>query len=992
MSLSARDEARNKLRPFGFYFEKTLTDLIKGIRAQKSAPAREKYIKESIAECRHEVNSLDTNLKSQAILKLAYLEMYGYDMSWAAFNVLDVMSSPKFQQKRIGYLAAIQSFRTDNDDVLMLATNLLKKDLNSAHHMEISVALSGIASIVTPALAQDVSDDILKMLNHSKPYVRKRAILAMYKVFLQYPEALRTSFDRLREKLSDPDASVVSATVNVICELAKINSKNYIVLAPPLYELLTTSTNNWMLIKILKLFSSLAPQEPRLKSKLLPPILSLIENTTAKSLLYECINCIVTGGMMDANDFHIADICVTKLRSFLETPDQNLKFVGLLALSKIIKIYPEFVSSNEDIILQCLNDVDLTIRQRALDMVSGVVTEENMVEIVQQLKAQLTPNALTSHPSMETQVFIPKSYRVEVIRKILEIGSTDMYKYVSDFEWYIDVLVELLELADGADEVSEEIGYQLRDMAVRIVELRDVIVSACVTISSRLYIYSKMPSVLPAVLWVVGEYAKYIPSPIQCIYDIMPCLQALSATTNGIAESSDSVSVSALVIGIQCLVKIFSQFATMNVGWTQNRASVVEVATNRLVKFFEVHSTSLKFEVQERATEFLELFKLLQQALEEHPKDALEAPGLLTIALPTLFNMYEINPVAPGSQFHIPVPVDLDLDTPINPETVRDDDLDLGEDDDWDVIGGGGVPTVAGVNIESNEHEWKKSVAKIIMTHENENTEEAQRRKQERLQRQQDDPFYISSSNTYTDSPLSSRSLTPDQGKTSTPESFDLNSVPISKLDISGNRQSQNARKPKTKVSIIRDEIIGSPDSFDSNSNTLYRKSSSTSLASKSSGKPSASSKNKNRSVSKFQSAFRVNASGLETFDLTADSTSETPNEIQQEVEKLRETIESKSHKKKKHSKKSHDDDEVAVTTKTKKKSSSKKKKVSSNSTITEQNSDDVGDKNELEPPMSGFLTSSAPSVSTTTSTVAAPVKSGKSLKKAKVRKAAIED
>lgn len=52
--------------------------------------------------------------------------MLGYDMSWASFHVLEVMSSPKYHQKRVGYLGAVQSFRPDTE-VLMLATNLLKK-------------------------------------------------------------------------------------------------------------------------------------------------------------------------------------------------------------------------------------------------------------------------------------------------------------------------------------------------------------------------------------------------------------------------------------------------------------------------------------------------------------------------------------------------------------------------------------------------------------------------------------------------------------------------------------------------------------------------------------------------------------------------------------------------------------------------------------------------------------------------------------------------
>lgn len=52
--------------------------------------------------------------------------MLGYDMSWASFNVVEVMSSARIHLKSVGYLAAVQSFNQDTD-VLMLTTNLLKK-------------------------------------------------------------------------------------------------------------------------------------------------------------------------------------------------------------------------------------------------------------------------------------------------------------------------------------------------------------------------------------------------------------------------------------------------------------------------------------------------------------------------------------------------------------------------------------------------------------------------------------------------------------------------------------------------------------------------------------------------------------------------------------------------------------------------------------------------------------------------------------------------
>lgn len=90
----------------------------------------------------------------------------------------------------------------------------------------------------------------------TKPYLRKKAVLLLYKVFLKFPEALRPAFPRLKEKLEDPDPGVQSAAVNVICELARKNPKNYLSLAPVFFKLMTSSTNNWMLIKIIKLVSN----------------------------------------------------------------------------------------------------------------------------------------------------------------------------------------------------------------------------------------------------------------------------------------------------------------------------------------------------------------------------------------------------------------------------------------------------------------------------------------------------------------------------------------------------------------------------------------------------------------------------------------------------------------------------------------------------------------------------------------------------------------
>jgi AP-3 complex subunit delta-1 len=278
---------------------------------------------------------------------------------------VEVLSSKRFVHKRIGYLAASQIYRTDTD-VLLLTTNQIKKDIGSQNQYEIGIALSGLAKFMSPDLARDLANDIITLTTSTRPYVRKLATLITYKVFLNFPDALRPTFQRLKEKLDDADQSVQSCAVNVICELARKNPRNYLSLAPIFFKLLQSSTNNWMRIKIIKLFAALCPIEPRLAKKLIDPLTSLIHQTPAMSLLYECINTVILGV---PDHMPSIQLCVTKLRIFIEDQDQNLKYLGLQSMAKVLKIAPKAVAAHRDLIIRCLDDEDESIRVRALALI-----------------------------------------------------------------------------------------------------------------------------------------------------------------------------------------------------------------------------------------------------------------------------------------------------------------------------------------------------------------------------------------------------------------------------------------------------------------------------------------------------------------------------------------------------------------------------------------------------------------------------------------------
>jgi AP-3 complex subunit delta len=91
-------------------------------------------------------------------------------MKWAAFHVLELMSSTLFKYKRIGFLAASQSF-DENTDVIIMTTQLFKKTLQSSNFYEQGLALSCLSNICTPDLARDILSDVATLLTSSKYFL-----------------------------------------------------------------------------------------------------------------------------------------------------------------------------------------------------------------------------------------------------------------------------------------------------------------------------------------------------------------------------------------------------------------------------------------------------------------------------------------------------------------------------------------------------------------------------------------------------------------------------------------------------------------------------------------------------------------------------------------------------------------------------------------------------------------------------------------------------
>ncbi|KAL2749844.1 AP-3 complex subunit delta-1 [Vespula maculifrons] len=698
-------------------FDKNLTDLVRGIRNNKENEA--KYIAQCIEEIKQELRQDNIAVKANAVAKLTYLQMLGYDISWAGFNIIEVMSSAKFTYKRIGYLAGSQSFHADTE-LLMLTTNMIRKDLNSQNQYDAGLALSGLSCFISPDLARDLVNDIMTLLTSTKPYLRKKAVLMMYKVFLRFPEALRPAFPRLKEKLEDPDSGVQSAAVNVVCELARKNPKNYLSLAPVFFKLMTTSTNNWMLIKIIKLFGALTPLEPRLGKKLIEPLTNLIHSTSAMSLLYECINTVIavlisiSSGMPNHSDS--IQLCVQKLRILIEDSDQNLKYLGLLAMSKILRTHPKSVQAHKDLIMQCLDDKDESIRLRALDLLYGMVSKKNLMEIVKKLMVHMDKAEGTT-------------YRDELLSKIIQICSQNNYQFITYFEWYISVLVELTRM-EGTKH-GPLVATQLLDVAIRVQAIRKYAVHQCALLLENSYLLTGQPratmsEVLYAAAWICGEFSSELEDPLATLQSM---LRSQASSLPGHIQAVYVHNILKLAAAILYKAEKEGDNETME---------QIFALKDKIAAFV----CSGDLEVQERSSSALVLFDCLK-----------ENPGMAEELMEAFEG--ELNPVAPKAQRKVPIPDDLDLDSWINDppsESSDSEDMDMNE-----------------IFVKS-----EKSNNSFMKRETNEPTvEELQKRREARKLEQQNNPHYLKGS---------FKNSTSYHNSTNFYEDFE--NIPVTELDI----------------------------------------------------------------------------------------------------------------------------------------------------------------------------------------------------------------
>ena len=89
------------------------------------ADERSLIVKESAA-IRASFRAEDSFMRHHNIAKLLYIQMLGYPAQWGQIECLKLVASPRFGDKRLGYLG-IMLLLDESQEVLTLVTNSLKK-------------------------------------------------------------------------------------------------------------------------------------------------------------------------------------------------------------------------------------------------------------------------------------------------------------------------------------------------------------------------------------------------------------------------------------------------------------------------------------------------------------------------------------------------------------------------------------------------------------------------------------------------------------------------------------------------------------------------------------------------------------------------------------------------------------------------------------------------------------------------------------------------
>jgi len=499
-----------------------LAVFISDIRNCKSKEAEIKRINKELANIRSKFKgdkTLDGYQKKKYVCKLLFIFLLGHDIDFGHMEAVNLLSSNKYTEKQIGYLF-ISVLVGASSDLMKLVIQSIKNDLTSRNPVHTNLALHCMANLGSREMADSVGGDIPKLLvsGDTIDSVKQSAGLTLLRLLRASPDMIPIGewTSRIIHLLNDQHMGVVTSATSLIEALVRKNPEEYkgcVSLAVSrLSRIVTASYTDlqdytyyfvpapWLSVKLLRLLQNYPPPEdPSVRTRLtecLETILNKaqeapkskkVQHSNAKNaVLFEAINLIIH---MDSDPNLLVRAC-NQLGQFLQHKETNLRYLALesMCLLATSEFSHEAVKKHQDTVITALKtERDVSVRQRAVDLLYAMCDRSNAEEIVGEM--------------LEYLESADYSIREEMVLKVAILAE----KYAVDYTWYVDVILNLIRIA--GDYVSEEVWYRV----IQIVINRDDVQGyAAKTVFEALQAPACHENMVKVGGYILGEFGNLI--------------------------------------------------------------------------------------------------------------------------------------------------------------------------------------------------------------------------------------------------------------------------------------------------------------------------------------------------------------------------------------------------------------------------------------------------------------------------------------------------
>ena len=411
------------------------------------------------------------------VAKLMYMHMLGYPTHFGQMECVKLIATAGFPEKRVGYLG-LMILLDERQEVTMLVTNSIKNDLGHKNHFIVGLALCALGNICTAEMARDVAPEVAGLLGNRNSYVRKKAALCAIRVVNKVPELAESFLDGAEALLADRHHGVLLAAVTLILRLcdneqkalndvrvnrgsdARIANANpdsitrrFRARVPDLVKILRALLHGaysaehdvggqhdpFLQVKLLRLLRTLGQGDAEASDAMSDALANVASNESRSSknagaaVLYEAVRCAV--GVESVGGLRV--LAVNVLGRFLADKDNNVRYVALNALAKVVGNDAQAVQRHRRTIVECVKDGDVTIRRSALNLVYSLVNAGNVETLAPEL--------------LEYLAVADPEFKSDVATKIARLSTT----FAPSDRWRIDTFVQTL-LRGGSHVAREE--------------------------------------------------------------------------------------------------------------------------------------------------------------------------------------------------------------------------------------------------------------------------------------------------------------------------------------------------------------------------------------------------------------------------------------------------------------------------------------------------------------------------------------------------------